>query len=115
MTSQYYSSDEEDSYEEDGCYRKCFIPASVHDSVDRNKIIYHIDPKGVIQQNPELEGKVFQSYLLCTMCNQYKKMTPTNSFCIPLNEKSVYKQYYIFQNANCMEKECVERYKSTLK
>jgi len=98
------SSDDEN---EDNDYK--YVPKPVHDQIDSNEIIYHVDPEAVIKLNPELEGKVFQSFLFCTTCQQYKKMTQTNSYCIPLSERSFYKQYFIHPNAFCMEPDCIKK------
>lgn len=80
-----------------------------------NEIIYHVDPEGVIKFNPDLEGKVFQAYLLCNLCHQYKKMTPTNSYCIPLSERSFKTQMYTGQHVYCMETECERKYEEQMR
>ena len=61
-----YSSDD-DEYEYEYEYK------IQNEQADRNEIFYHVDPEGVIKFNPDLEGKVFQAYLLCNLCHQYKK------------------------------------------
>ena len=83
--------------------------------VDRNEIIYHVDPEGVIKFNPDLEGKVFQAYLLCNLCHQYKKMTSTNSYCIPLSQLSFNTQMYTGKHVYCMEPECERKYEEKMR
>jgi len=58
-------------------------------------IIYHVNPKGVIEANPELEGKVMQAYLFCKACNTWQNLTTENSMQLPFGEVSFKKQHYI--------------------
>lgn len=121
-----YSSDYDDEDDnEDNEYNydpyKCglqkmfYIPKEVHSDIDRNEQIYHVDPESVIKINPELKGKVFQAYLLCNLCHQYKKMTQTNSHIIPVSERSFYKEIYTGQHAYCMELECTKKYEELIR
>ena len=94
---------------------------SLYSSDDDNKykipieMIYHVDPEGVIKLYPDLEGKVFQAYLLCNLCHEYKKMTPTNSYCIPLSDRSFSTQLYTGQHVYCMEPECERKYEEKMR
>jgi hypothetical protein len=68
-------------------------------------IIYHVNPEGVINVNPDLAGKVEQAYIYCKACNKWQKLTTQNSIQLPFGEFSFQKQYYT-GNYYCWTTEC---------
>ena len=73
-------------------------------SLEGEAIIYHVNPKGVIEVNPDLIGKVKQAYLFCQQCQQWKHLTTDNSIQLPFGEFSFQKQHYI--GGFCWTREC---------
>jgi hypothetical protein len=67
-------------------------------------VIYHVNPKGVIEVNPDLIGKVKQAYLFCQQCREWKHLTTDNSIQLPFGEFSFQKQHYI--GGFCWTREC---------
>lgn len=69
-----------------------------------NDIIYHVNPKGVIEANPDLAGKVKQAYIFCQACQQWQNLTTENSIQLPFGEVSFQKEYYV--GGFCWTPEC---------
>jgi hypothetical protein len=68
-------------------------------------IIYHVNPKGVVDKNPDLAGKVEQAYIFCKQCHSWQNLTTENSIQLRFGEFSFQKQYYR-DNYFCWTTEC---------
>jgi hypothetical protein len=73
---------------------------------DKDKdIIYHVNPKGVVDKHPDLAGKVEQAYIFCKQCHSWQNLTTENSIQLRFGEFSFQKQYYR-DNYFCWTTEC---------
>lgn len=69
-------------------------------------MIYHMDPKGIVIKNPELEGKVEQAYIYCQTCKQWKNLSYDNAKTLPLRYFSYKRQSY--RGGYCLTGECIK-------
>ena len=67
-------------------------------------IMYHVNPVGVIEANPDLAGKVKQAYIFCKVCNKWQNLTTENSIQLPFGEFSFQKECYV--GGFCWTSEC---------
>ena len=66
--------------------------------------MYHVNPVGVIEANPDLAGKVKQAYIFCKACNKWQNLTTENSIQLPFGEFSFQKECYV--GGFCWTSEC---------
>jgi len=72
---------------------------------DDDEIIYHVNPKGVVRHNPELAGKVKQSFIFCRQCEQWKPLTTDNSVTLPRGTR-MRLQYKRYLGGICLTRKC---------
>ena len=72
---------------------------------DDDEMIYHVDPKGVVRHNPELVGKVKQSFIFCRQCEQWKPLTSDNSVTLPYGTR-MRLQYKRYLGGICLTRKC---------
>lgn len=71
---------------------------------EEDDIMYHVNPVGVVESNPDLAGKVKQAYIFCQQCRQWKHLTTENSTQLPFGEFSFQKECYV--GGFCWTSEC---------
>jgi hypothetical protein len=72
---------------------------------DDDEMIYHVDPKGVVRHNPELVGKVKQSFIFCRQCEKWKPLTSDNSVTLPYGTR-MRLQYKRYIGGICLTQKC---------
>ena len=77
---------------------------NVKSKSDDDDIMYHVNPKGVMEANPDLAGKVKQAYIFCKACNTWQNLTTDNSIQLPFGEFSFQKECSV--GGFCWTPEC---------
>jgi hypothetical protein len=95
-----------DEKEEEGQFLRSYFAQqkSSRSTSKDDDIMYHVNPVGVMEANPDLAGKVKQAYIFCKACNKWQNLTTENSIQLPFGEFSFQKECYV--GGFCWTSEC---------